>query len=187
MDASRKAIIRSHYRSMRESLSAEVVALSSAAVCSRLYSWAELDTASTILTYLAFQNEIDLSGLSDLMPSVRWVAPRLDKNGISLAIYDKNRLVRHRFGMLEPDITLPQIRPSDIDVVFVPGVAFDRQGARIGFGGGYYDRFLPRTHALRVGITYDECLSEQLPFEKHDQRVDWIVTPSQIVDCRKDT
>ena len=183
MEGCHKTSLRSHYRSVRGSLSSEYVTLSSAAVCSLLGSWAQLKTAGTVLTYLAFQNEIDLSCLFDMMPSIKWVAPRLDGNEMSLHIYDEKRLVRHRFGMLEPDISLPRVRPSDIDIVFVPGVAFDSHGVRIGFGGGYYDQFLPKTRALRVGITYDECLVDRLPFEEHDQQVDRIVTPSQILDC----
>lgn len=187
MENFRKTNLRSHYRSVRESLSSEYVSSSSAAACSLLGSWAELRTAGTVLTYLAFQNEIDLSCLFDVMPSIKWVVPRLDGNGMSLHVYEETHLVRHRFGMLEPDTSLPKVRPSDVDIVFVPGVVFDRHGVRIGFGGGYYDQFLPKTHALRVGITYDDCLVNRLPFEQHDQQVDWIITQSQILDCQKAT
>jgi 5-formyltetrahydrofolate cyclo-ligase len=59
-------------------------------------------------------------------------------------------------------------------------VAFDRQGGRLGFGGGYYDRFLPTTPALRVGVTHDKCLAGVLPCGEHDQCVDWIATPTDL-------
>jgi 5-formyltetrahydrofolate cyclo-ligase len=67
-----------------------------------------------------------------------------------------------------------------LDVVLVPGVAFDRYGGRLGFGGGFYDRFLPTTPALRVGVTYDSCLMDELPCTQSDQRMDWIVTPGGL-------
>jgi len=80
---------------------------------------------------------------------------------------------------LEPAADLPVVDSAALNVVLVPGVAFDRRGGRLGFGGGYYDRLLPTTPALRVGVTYDECLADALPCDEHDQRMDWIVTPSE--------
>jgi 5-formyltetrahydrofolate cyclo-ligase len=75
------------------------------------------------------------------------------------------------------------VDPATLDLVLVPGVAFDRRGGRLGFGGGYYDRFLPTTPALRVGVTYDECLCDALPCGEHDQRMDWVLTPTQEIRC----
>jgi 5-formyltetrahydrofolate cyclo-ligase len=108
--------------------------------------------------------------------------PRLILHG-----HDGERLIRHRFGMLEPAPSLPQVDPSDLDLVLVPGVAFDRRGGRLGFGGGYYDRLLPMTTALRVGVTYDQTLVDRLPVQEHDQLVQWIVTPTQILNLASNT
>jgi 5-formyltetrahydrofolate cyclo-ligase len=106
---------------------------------------------------------------------------------MSIHRYDPDRLVRHRFGMLEPDPDLPEIGPGEIDIVLVPGVAFDWRGGRMGFGGGYYDRFLPTTPALRVGVTYDSCLVDTLPCAEHDQPMDWIVTPDGLFRTEQPT
>jgi 5-formyltetrahydrofolate cyclo-ligase len=83
-----------------------------------------------------------------------------------------------RWGLLSP--------PADhaawledlaaIDLVLVPGLAFDPQGRRLGFGGGYYDRFLGRVHATKVGLTYGCLLLAEVPEELHDVRVDLVVT-----------
>jgi len=178
-----KPALRSHFRNLREALSPEEVAAASAAVCRRLAGWPVLQTADTVLTYLAFQNEVDLAPLLRHLPRVRWVVPRIEGRQLILHPYDPARLVRHPFGMLEPDPGLPVVDPTALDVVLVPGVAFDRRGGRLGFGGGYYDRFLPTTPALRVGVTYDRCLTDALPCTEADQRMDWVVTPTELLRC----
>jgi len=135
------------------------------------------------LAYLAFRNEVDLSLLFDLRSDIEWVIPRIEERRLVLHPYDPACLVRHRLGMLEPAKNLPVVDPRKLDLVLVPGVAFDHRGGRLGFGGGFYDRFLPTTPALRVGVTYDRCLSEDLPCSDYDQRMDWIVTPTREIHC----
>ncbi|HIP86908.1 MAG TPA: 5-formyltetrahydrofolate cyclo-ligase [Anaerolineales bacterium] len=178
-----KVALRRRCLQARESLSPEEVAAASAAICERLAGWDLLRQARTVMTYMAFRNEPDLSALFSLLPSVRWVLPRIEGRRLILHPYDPGRLVRHPFGMLEPDPTLPVVDPGALDVVLVPGVAFDPQGGRLGFGGGYYDRFLPTTPALRVGVAFDACLIDALPCTEWDQRMDWVVTPTRLIRC----
>ena len=180
-----KSQLRRHYRTIRESLSLQQVAQDSADLCRRLANWNLLRQTRTVMSYIAFRNEIDLAALYALVPDVQWTVPCVADEQLVCHLYDPERLVRHRFGMLEPDPTLPAVDPSRIDLVLVPGVAFDRHGGRLGFGGGFYDRFLPTTPALRVGVTYDRCLADALPVDEHDQRVDWVVTPTQTIDCQR--
>ncbi len=175
-----KSELRTHFCTLRECLPPGNVAAASAALCHQLAAWPALREAQTVLTYLAFRSEPDLGLLFDLLPSVRWAAPRIEGKELVIHPYDPARLVRHRFGMLEPAADLPVIDPTRLDVVLVPGVAFDRRGGRLGFGGGYYDRFLPTTPALRIGIAFNECLADELPCGTHDQRMDWIATPTTL-------
>ncbi len=179
----KKSKLRAHFCTLRESLSAEEIAAASAALCHRLATWPILTGADTILTYLAFRGEIDPAPLFALLPDKRWVVPRVEGTRLMLHPYDPARLVRHRYGMLEPAADLPLVDPQTVDLVLVPGVAFDPQGGRLGFGGGFYDGFLPTTPAIRVGITHDCCLAERLPCKEHDQRMDWVVTPTRILRC----
>ena len=178
-----KPELRREYCEIRECLLPGALAEASAAVCARLAAFQALAHAGTAMTYVAFRNEIDLSPLLRLLPEIRWVIPRVDGERIVAHLYDPDRLVRHRFGMLEPDRRLPAVAPEGIDVVLVPGVAFDRQGGRLGLGGGYYDRFLPTIRALRVGISHSVCLAEELPCAAWDQRMDWVVTPAEEIYC----
>lgn len=179
-----KQTLRSHFARLRQDLSSAGVIAASAAVCRRLAAWpaiASRQSSISILTYLAFCNEIDLAPLFDMLPQAHWAVPRvIDNNGMLLHIYDPARLVPHRFGMMEPAHDLPVVDPATLDIVLTPGVAFDRNGWRLGFGGGYYDRFLPATPALRVGVTYDEFVVDALPHNERDQRMDWIVTPGGL-------
>ena len=181
--SSYKANLRERFRALRESMVPEQVRANSLAVCRQLAGWAILQQAHTVLTYLAFRNELDTSSLFGLLPEVRWLIPRVFHGNLVLHRYDPARLVRHRFGMLEPAPQLPTVEPAEVDLVLTPGVAFDRRGCRLGFGGGFYDRFLPTTGALRVGVTYDSCLVDELPASERDQRMHWVVTPTQMMHC----
>lgn len=179
-----KSTLRQQFCALRERIPAEQVVAASTDLCRQLAVWPALQGAQTVLTYLAFRNEPDLGLLFDLLPHIHWVVPRIIGEGnMLLHPYDPARLVRHRFGMLEPAANLPVVSPAALDLILVPGVAFDRRGGRLGFGGGYYDRLLPTTPALRVGVTYDECLADALPCAEHDQRMDWVVTPSHEIHC----
>jgi 5-formyltetrahydrofolate cyclo-ligase len=178
-----KARVRAHYRRVREAKTVQEVREDSAALCRRLAEWEVLRHAQRVMAYIAFRNELDLGPLFEILPGVEWIVPRVVGKKMVLHPYDPERLARHRFGMLEPAADLPTVSPDTLDVVLVPGVAFDRQGGRMGFGGGFYDGFLPTTGALRVGISFDECLADEVPSDAHDQRMNWVVTPTQSLLC----
>lgn len=165
----------------RECLPGEDVAAASEAICRHLAGWPVLQRARIVMAYLAFRNEPSLEPLFAALPHIRWALPRIEGRRLIVHPYDPNRLTRHPFGMLEPSADLPVIDPALLDIVLVPGVAFDRRGGRLGFGGGFYDRFLPTTPALRVGVTYDSCLLEELPCTEADQRMDWLATPTGLL------
>jgi 5-formyltetrahydrofolate cyclo-ligase len=165
----------------------EKVRASSQAVCDHLSNWSVFQRAHTALSFLAFRNEIDLSQLFERWSDKCWLVPRiLKKEGqepyLALHPYEPTRLVRHRFGMLEPTPDLPTVHPVEVEFVLVPGVAFDRQGGRLGFGGGFYDRLLPlASQGTRVGVTYDELVLNAVPMQPWDCRVEWLVTPGGLV------
>jgi 5-formyltetrahydrofolate cyclo-ligase len=107
--------------------------------------------------------------------------PSGEKPYLILHHYDPERLVRHRFGMLEPAPDTPTVDADEVDLILVPGVAFDREGGRLGYGGGFYDQLLPQAHrAIRVGVTYDELILEAVPMAPWDCRVHWIASPSGL-------
>ncbi len=178
-----KPALRDRFCDVRECLSADEVRAASSALCRRLARMAVLREAGAVMAYLAFRNEPDLGLLFDLLPDIQWSVPRTEEKRLIPHVYEPGNLIRHRYGMLEPSADAPTVEPARLDVVLVPGVSFDRRGGRLGFGGGFYDRFLTTTSAERIGLTYDACLSEELPCAEHDQRMDWVVTPSRAIHC----
>lgn len=84
-------------------------------------------------------------------------------------------------GIPEPDKSkCKKARLTNDTVCIVPGLSFSKDGYRLGFGKGYYDRFLSENKLLTVGLCYDECVRENLPFDKHDQAVSVLVTENEI-------
>jgi len=97
--------------------------------------------------------------------------------GYRLAEYN-GELKKGKFGILEP--ACPVFAPEKLDLILVPGVAFDHAGHRIGRGGGFYDRLLPQYQAVRAGVCFDfQCL-EKVPTHSHDCKMDFLVTELQI-------
>jgi 5-formyltetrahydrofolate cyclo-ligase len=94
--------------------------------------------------------------------------------------YEGNdKMHRGKVGIPEP--TTPPFE-GDIDVIIVPAVAFDKEGNRLGRGGGYYDRFLKKqSHATFIGVGYDFQLVDEVPVRKHDQKMHRIILPSQTI------
>ncbi|MDY3906137.1 MAG: 5-formyltetrahydrofolate cyclo-ligase [Lawsonibacter sp.] len=83
------------------------------------------------------------------------------------------------FGIQEPSTDCPLIAKEDIDLILVPAVCYDRQGYRLGFGGGYYDRWLEHFEGFRVGLCRKAVLRDKVPTEVHDSRVDLLLTEDE--------
>jgi len=94
------------------------------------------------------------------------------------------------FGIAEPTasrIVEAKVDPATIDTVIIPGSVFDQSGGRLGYGGGFYDRFLSEAapQAIRVGVAFEMQLVDRVPMEPHDQYMDILVTEQQLYDCRR--
>jgi 5-formyltetrahydrofolate cyclo-ligase len=159
----------------------------SRALTDALRGWPPYRSARTVAAYLAFGSEADLAALfaptrgHGARPHV--VLPRVaDGGGLTLHPLHSRR-ERHRFGMDEPEATAPRVPAEAVDLALVPGLAFDRRGVRIGYGGGHYDRLLAtlRPDAPRVGVAHPALCVERLPREPHDALLTHLALPDGVV------
>lgn len=149
----------------------------------RLFEWMSARLPGTVAAYLAMEDEVPVEPLFARLPGWRWVLPRVEEDG-SLTLRDREApRERHRWGMEQPVDRGPAIPVHEVDLILVPGLAFDRSGRRLGRGKGYYDRLLAgrRRDCLAVGVTVGSRLVELVPTEDHDLRVDLLVTDEGVI------
>lgn len=120
-----------------------------------------------VMVYLSMKSEVETSELIDFFfnQGRQVIAPVVDTESgklIPRCVQNlKKDLVKHRFGMLEPNETCPIFPPDKLQLIFVPGIAFDLNGYRLGYGKGFYDRFLPSCpNAVTIGIAFHTQLVE---------------------------
>lgn len=164
-----------------------------AAVTRRFLALSEVEGAGTVMAFWTFGSELSTMPLIEALHAagVRVALPRIVEGDIEPVTYEPgDATTGTAFGALEPsggDV----LAPTDIDVVATPAVAFDRRGARVGYGGGFYDRFFTkvRPDTARVGIGFGVQLlpeGEWLPGGHFDLPVDAVVTESETVRCARD-
>jgi len=177
--------------SRRDALSPERRGRLSAAICARAAALPELEAAGTLLLFGSFRTEIDTSPLiawtlarGRIVCLPRILAPRV------MAAYRVRDVATDlepgAWGIPEPRAGLPQIAPETIDAVVVPGAAFDVAGRRCGYGGGFYDTYLPLTRAEvpRVALAFEAQIVDEVACEPHDLAVDTIVTELRVIRPR---
>jgi 5-formyltetrahydrofolate cyclo-ligase len=176
--------LRQECRAIRKSLCEETRARASLAICERLENWDIFQQSETVLTYMPIKSEANLTLLLGRCPQKRWILPRIipeEDHRMVFQPYDANRLVRHPFGMAEPAPDLPVISPEEIQLALVPGLAFDRHGWRLGYGGGYFDRFLKAFKGVSVGVVFQTLLLDQVPHGRFDVPMQWIITENELL------
>ena len=143
----------------------------------------------TVMLYLALPQEVQTAALlAECRRRVKQVAvPVVTERGLNAAQLQpgQTELQAGPFGILEPAAGVTIISPDEIDCVLVPGVAFDHRGARLGFGKGYYDRFLCRLPAAAhvCGLAFSPQIVEHVPESRHDVRMRWLVTDQGVRRC----
>lgn len=175
----RKAALRRAIRLARDQLTAAERAVASAAAEERIWRLPALRKVRTVALYAAHRGEVDLTGLIRRCREreVRTAFPRVSGDQLELvATAAGDPLATGYRGITEP--TGPPIDLGEVDVVVLPGVAFDPNGGRLGQGGGHYDRLLAElpVGALRVGVGFACQLVPSVPRETHDAPLDVVVT-----------
>ncbi len=190
MEKSNKSELRKRFIQKRDQLTPIERTRDSALIRHRIFSHPHWQDVHTILMYVSFRSEVETGKLiqETLAQRKRVVVPVVDAKRKELDLSELTALgdlapgAFH--GILEPASFLRKsVIPMEIEWVLIPGVAFDRQGGRLGMGGGYFDKLLenmPEAH--RIGLAYSSQISSKpLPLEAHDVRMHEIITEKEVI------
>ena len=156
-------------------------------ICTALEKLQEFQNAKSVLFYQAIEpeGEITVTGLiKKYIHKKKILLPRSNhkKNELEICqIQDLTNLEIGRHGIREPQKHCTIIHPSKIDLVIVPGIAFDMKGYGIGFGKGFYDRFLKKISCPVIALAYNFQIVQSIPGEKHDMKINTIVTEKEVI------
>jgi len=193
--AEERTTLRTKILAARDSLPPEERQRKSQAITERLLALPEFSASHRVFSYVSFRSEVEtlpliahcLSiGTAVSVPLTLPAEHRLLAYGITDLGQD---LAPGYCGIPEPLTTLPLVDPASIELVVVPGSVFDVHGGRLGYGGGYYDRFLQTAapQALRIGLAFDLQVVAAVPLESHDQQLDYLITETRTIHMGRTT
>ena len=185
-----KKILKTEVRKMclnqRAALGEEERKSKSRIIQQKLLDLPEFKKAKVVLLFLDFRGEVETMALAEAtILEKRLILPRCEPQGILLPIevHDLTAdLEPGAFGIREPKLTLGVVEPSEIDLVIIPGSGFDLQGNRLGYGGGFYDRFFMHLNPStpRVALSFECQVIAQVPVDKHDAKMTMLITENQV-------
>jgi len=178
----------------RKALSKEDVKEKSRKIKENLFSLEEFKKAKNIMFYVSFKNEVGTHEmLKELIAKKEKtiIVPYVLENYPILQLSELKNfdwLESKTFGVLEPrELYIREFNHEKVDLVIVPGIAFDKKGYRIGYGHGYYDRFLKilKKDVKKIGLAFEIQVVDEIPEEEHDVPVDIVVTEKRVLKCGK--
>lgn len=186
-----KKSIRDQILDKRSNLGKKEHNLSSNSIIKKIYVSSFYKDSKVIMTFVSFGDEVNTHEFikESLNNGKRITVPITfpkTKELKASEILNFNELEIGFYNILTPKSeSIRFIDPEEIDLIIVPGLAFDRSGFRVGYGGGYYDRFLSKyPRAIKVAIGFDLQVINEVPKEHFDIAVDYIFTESQIITCQ---
>ena len=159
-----KKALRKHFKEIRLSMSAEERKQADVAVQQAFLDSEEYKSCTTVLAYVSSDIEVSTAEIvRKALKSKIVLCPRCEKNGNIMYFYRINStydLKEGRFGIFEPDESCEKNCVFDNALCIVPALSYDKDGYRLGFGMGFYDRFLADYNGMKLGLCYDNCMSE---------------------------
>lgn len=180
-----KTELRRYLLQTRQSQTVEEWKQKSDRIVSQLQNSVIFNQATTVLAYFSFRQEPDLSSLFNDSQR-RWGFPRCIGKSLSWHFWNcDDELISGKYGISEPHPDADMISPDEVDLIIVPCVGCDRQGYRLGYGGGYYDRLLSSpewSQIPTIGIVFDFAYLPQLPIESWDKPLKSVVTEIGVME-----
>jgi 5-formyltetrahydrofolate cyclo-ligase len=183
-----KRALRREVLAARDVLPADERSAHSEAIADRFRRLPELATARTMLAFWSFGSEVDTAPLIALLRSqgTTVALPRIEGHEVVPVVATPGTAVTETsFGAMEP-AEGRVLEVAELDLVVVPGVAFDRSCDRVGYGGGYYDRLLGRRRegTAAIAVAFSIQIVDRVPSGAIDRRVDGVVTELEVIRCR---
>lgn len=183
-----KKQIRKEILDIRDSLEEEIRNKWNESIFSRLINSEFYKRARTIFIFVSFKSEVDTHKIIEYSIEKGKIicVPKIKSKQIGIEVFKIDSfkdLKEGYFNILEPVEGCISVDKNDIDLILMPGVAFDRHGGRIGYGGGFYDRFLSSMNktADKIVLAYNFQVLDEVPMEENDVRVDGIITEEGII------
>lgn len=176
-----KSELRQALKSRRNNMTSEEVIEKSNKICDKVIFSDYFKNAGTVMVYLSFKNEVNTRKIIEkaISSDKKVLVPITDGDDMFVSLIDDlNLLKKGAFGIDEP--TVIKEWSGKIDLCIIPGLGFDKWGGRIGFGKGYYDKFLLKNPCIKMGIAYSNQIEENVFSEPHDIPMDIIVTEEEM-------
>lgn len=179
-----KSVLRKQLLRIRSELPIEYRKTADKVIIQKFLTMKEYEQADIIFTYVSTEEEVNTRKLiKHALSRKKTVAiPRCLEKGIMKAyrITHLEELHLGKYGILEPLEECEELKPEKIDLAVIPCVACSPNGIRLGYGGGYYDRYLPQTSACKIVLCRQQMLWDNIPQEPHDCPVDIVITEAGI-------
>lgn len=183
--AEKKQKLREDVLNRRNAVSTSKRAMADERIKNFLQERPEYKNAQTVFCYVSVESEVNTRELIEEMleEGKKVYSPRCEGKGVMYAhqIFSIEELKGGILGIPTPGKDAPIIDPQELDLILLPGLTCTKEGCRLGYGGGYYDRYLSLAkNATKIMFCRDELLEDDLPMESHDMRADIVITDKEV-------
>jgi len=171
-----KVSLRAKLKNERSALNKKYILNKSSIISKRVQNIVKKQ--NKIASYSPFNNEVNPNLHIDFA-----YFPKVKKDSMYMCL-GINGFIKGFGGIKEPFGVCRKTAKKEIDAIVVPGIAFDKRGYRIGYGKGFYDKFLKEFKGIKIGVAFDCCITEKIDNEKHDIAMDYVVSEKRSIVCK---
>lgn len=182
----KKDIVRKKIKEIRENLKIEEKHRLSSIIIEKFLNLEEIKKSKVIMSYMDFKNEVETRELNKKLLKIgkKVLVPKIYENDKIVPVVLKDEYEIGKYGIIESKGE--SFLENRIDIIIVPGIAFNERGDRIGFGKGYYDRFFSEYFKknkiiLKISLLYDFQIDNSFVGENHDEKIDILITEQRII------